>query len=60
MKAKKKFKKNEELWIKIKDSMRSITKNLSTYDGKYMKNRFNINDELPLRKTPLKKFLPCK
>ena len=40
--------------------MRSITKNFSTYDGKYMKNRFNINDELPLSKTPVKKFLPRK
>ena len=40
--------------------MRSIAKNLSDYDGKYMKTRFNTNEELPLNKIPLKKFLPCK
>ena len=40
--------------------MRSTTKNLSDYDGKYMKIRFNTDGELPLNKIPLKKSLPYK
>ena len=60
MKAKKIFWKYKELWIKIRASMRSTTKNLSDYDGKYMKIRFNTDGELPLNKIPLKKSLPYK
>ena len=51
MKAKKKFKKYEELWSKIRDWIRSITKNLDDNDEKYMKIKFNSDDELPLNIT---------
>ena len=50
MKAKKKILKNAELWIKIRDLIGSITKNSDDYDEKYMKIKFNSNDELPLNK----------
>ena len=57
MRAKqKKKKKNEELWIKIRDLIRSITKNSDDYDEKYMKIKFNSDNELPLNKRY--KFLP--
>ena len=48
---KEKIKKFEELWIKIRDLIRSITKNSDDYDDKYMKIKYNSNDELPLNKT---------
>ena len=44
----------EELRIKIKDLIRSITKNSDDYDEKYMKIKFNLDDELHINKT---KFL---
>ena len=46
-----KIKKYEELWIKIRNLIRSITKNLDDYDEKYMKIKFNLDEELPLNKT---------
>ena len=46
MKAKKKLKKYEELWSKIKDLFRSITKNSDDYDEKYLKIKFNSDDKL--------------
>ena len=49
--SKEKIKKYEELWIKIGDLIRSITKKLDDYDEKHMKIKFNSNDELPLNKT---------
>ena len=49
--SKEKINKYEELWIKIRDLIRSITKNSDDYDGKYMKIKFNSDDELPLNKT---------
>ena len=49
--SKEKTKKYKELWIKIRDLIRSITKKLDDYDEKYMKIKFNSNDELPLNKT---------
>ena len=49
--TKEKIKKYEELWSKIRDFIRSITKNSDDYDEKYMKIKFNSNDELPLNKT---------
>ena len=49
--SKEKIKKYEELWIKIKDLNRSITKNTDDYNGKYMKIKFNSDNELPLNKT---------
>ena len=42
--------KYEDLWIKIRDLIRSITKNSDDYDEKYMKIKFNSDDELPLIK----------
>ena len=41
----------EELWSKIKDLIRLITKNSDDYDEKYIKVKFSWNDELPLNKT---------
>ena len=45
-----KTKKCEELWIKIRDLIWSITKNSNDYDEKYMKIKFNSDNELPLIK----------
>ena len=58
MKAKKKIKKIEELQIKIRDLIKPVTKKSDDYDNdeKYMKIKFNSDDELPLdKKNP---FLP--
>ena len=44
---KEKIKKYEELWSKIRDLIRSITKNSDDYDEKYMKIKFNLDDKLP-------------
>ena len=44
--SKEKIKKNEERWIKTRDLVRSITKNLDDYDEKY-----DSDDNLPLNKT---------
>ena len=49
--SKEKIKNCEELWSKIRDLIRSITKNSDDYDEKYMKIKFNSDDELPLNKT---------
>ena len=49
--SKEKIKKYEELWVKIRDLIRSITKNLDDYDKKYMKIKFDSDDNLPLNKT---------
>ena len=46
----KKCKKYKGLWIKIRDLVRSITKDSDDYDEKYMKIKFNDDDELPLNK----------
>ena len=43
--------KYEELWSKMKDLISSITKNSDDYDEKYMKIKFDLDDELPLNKT---------
>ena len=48
--SKEKIKKYEELWIKIRDLIRSITKNLDDYDEKYIKTKFDSDYELPLKK----------
>ena len=39
--SKEKIEKYEELWIKIRYLIRSITKNSDDYDKKYMKIKFN-------------------
>ena len=46
-----KTKKKEEQWIKIRDLISSVTKNSDDYDEKYIKIKFNSDDELPLNKT---------
>ena len=46
--------KYEELWrflFKIRDLVRSITKNSDDYDEKYINIKFDLNDELLLSKT---------
>ena len=47
---KEEIKKHEELWSKIRDLIRSITKNSDDNEEKYMKIKFNSDDELPLDK----------
>ena len=46
----KKIKKYKELWSKIKDLISLTMKNSDDYDEKYMKIKFNSDDELPLNK----------
>ena len=41
----------EELCRKIRDLVRSITKNSDDYDEKHMKIKFNLDDDFPLNKT---------
>ena len=48
---KEKIKKYEKLWIKIRDLIRSITKNADDYDEKHMKNKFDSDGNLPSNKT---------
>ena len=43
--------KNEELWSKIRDLIKSISENSDDYDEKYMEIKFNSDDKLPLNKT---------
>ena len=49
--SKEKIKKYEELWIELINLIRSVTKKSDDYDEKYMKIKFNSDDELPLNKT---------
>ena len=35
----------------MRDLIRSVTKNSDDYNGKYMKIKFNSDEELPLNKT---------
>ena len=51
MRAKEKFKKYEELWIKIRDLTGSVTKNPDDLVEKYIKIKFNSDGELHLNKT---------
>ena len=43
---KEKIKKYEELWIKIRELIRSITKYSDDYNEKYMKIKVDSDDEL--------------
>ena len=45
------LKKYEELWGKFRDFNRSMINNFNNYDEKYMKIKFNLDDDLPLKKT---------
>ena len=47
---KEKTQKNKELCSKIRDLIRSITKNSNDYDEKHKKIKFNSDDELHLNK----------
>ena len=49
-KSKEKIEKYKELWSKVRDLIRSLTKNSDDYDEKYIKIKFNSDDELPLNK----------
>ena len=49
MRAKAKLK-NMKNWSKIRDLIRSVTKNSDDYDKKCMKIKFNLDDKLPLNK----------
>ena len=49
--SKEKIKKYQELWIKIRELIWSITKSLNDYDEKYTKIKFDPDDNLPLNKT---------
>ena len=49
--SKKKKKKKKKTRINIRDLIRSMTKNLDGYDEKYIKIKFDLDDELPLNKT---------
>ena len=44
-----KLKKYEKLVIKIRDLIRSVTKNSDGYDEKYIKNKFNLDEKIPLK-----------
>ena len=46
--SKLKIKKYEELWIKIRELIRSIIKKSDHHDEKYMNIKFNSHDKLPL------------
>ena len=48
--SKEKIKKYEELRIKFRDLIRSVTKKSDDYDEKCMKIKFNSDDELRLNK----------
>ena len=49
--SKEKRKKYEELWIKIRDLIRSVTRKSDDYDEKYVKTKLDSYDKLPLNKT---------
>ena len=49
--SKEKIKKYAEMWSKIRDLVRSITKTSDDYDEKFMNIKFFLDDELPLNKT---------
>ena len=48
--TKENVRKYEKLWSKIRNLIRSMTKNSDDYDENYMKIKFNLDDELPLNK----------
>ena len=48
--SKEKIRKYEELWIKIRYLIRSVTKKADGYDEKFIKIKFHSDDELPLNK----------
>ena len=49
MRAKKKLKNMKKMWIKIRNLIKSITKKSDDYDEKYIRIKFNSDDELILK-----------
>ena len=49
--SKEKIRKYEELWSKIRDLIRSISKILDGFDENYIKIKFDLDDDLLLNKT---------
>ena len=49
--SKNRWKMHDELWTKIRDLIRSKTDNSEDCDKKYMKTKYNSDDDLPLNKT---------
>ena len=49
--SREKIKRYEELLSKIRDLIKLIAKNSDDYDKKYIKIKFNSDDELPINKT---------
>ena len=45
------IKRYEEIWSKIRDLIKSITKNADGYDQMHLKIKFNSDGNLPLNKT---------
>ena len=41
----------EELWTKIRDQIRTISKSSDNYDEKFMTIKFKSDDDLPQNKT---------
>ena len=39
------------MWNKSRNIMRSVTNNSKNYNKNYLKTKFNLNDDLPLKKT---------
>ena len=50
-KSKEKIKSYKEMWSRIRNLTRSITKNSDDHEEKNMKIKFNSDNELPLNKT---------
>ena len=51
MTAKSLLKKYKDLWTKIRYFISLITNNSGNYEEKYMKIKFDSDDDLPLKKT---------
>ena len=51
--SKEKIKTYEELWINIRDLIRSVTKEPDVYDEKYVKIKLDSDDKLHLNKTKI-------
>ena len=49
--SKQKIKKCEQLWIKIRDLIRLVTRKSNDYDEKSIKIKLESDDKLPLNKT---------
>ena len=50
MRAKKNLKNYEEIWNKIGDLIGLVTKKSHDFDEKHIKIKFDLNDDLPLKK----------